>query len=456
MNIGVIGRNISDIKLLSDLKLLVKNNYYFVFVKDNKNIVELIQYLIDNNDVDTLILLSDIDINKIQLNFKNILIFNINNMLLEYVNDFKLKDKLLCINNYKIKNIETLTIDNNLINKKNDIIVKTLNKDIKKISYNYNYITSLNTKIDELFNLLDTNINIINLVNIIKYILIKYNRINNFIYDSDIFIYTLYNKKKIKDELLKEYNIDKDVEFINPTSSYLIDINNFSGPLDLLLSLIKESNMNIYDINISEITDQYLKYIKMMEELNINIASSYLVTASELMYLKSNELLPKKEIITNDDEEITREDLINRLIEYKKYKEVTSSFRDMETVGSKYLMKLPTKINVDNNEIDNGINIEELFLAFNKFLKRKEEDKPLKTTVTKKEYSVHDRCNSIKNILKEKKKVNFIELFDVKSTPYIIVSFLSVLELLKKNEIYLIQNNIFDNIVIGIRDDKNE
>ena len=194
-----------------------------------------------------------------------------------------------------------------------------------------------------------------------------------------------------------------------------------------------------------------------MEELNINIASSYLVMASELMYLKSKELLPKKELDNNiDEEELTREDLINKLIEYKKYKEITQSFKDMEEDASKYFMKLPTKIDVkdDNMDIDN--NLEDLITAFNKFIQRKIEDEPLKTTITRKEYSVKERCNSIKNILKKKKKINFRDLFDIKSTSYIIVSFLSILELLKNGDIYLIQNNIFDNIIIGIRDDNNE
>ena len=101
-----------------------------------------------------------------------------------------------------------------------------------------------------------------------------------------------------------------------------ISIDNFEGPLDLLLHLVKESNIDIFDIKIEEITDKYLDYIRRGEELNINISSSYLVMAAELMYLKSKSLLPsvKIEDEKEDDEEITRENLINKLIEYKKYK----------------------------------------------------------------------------------------------------------------------------------------
>ena len=102
---------------------------------------------------------------------------------------------------------------------------------------------------------------------------------------------------------------------------YNIKIDAFEGPLDLLLHLIKEKNVDIYDISIEEITKSYLDYINKMEELNINIASSYLVMAAELMEIKSKSLLPKVENEEdNEEEEVSRENLINKLVEYKKYK----------------------------------------------------------------------------------------------------------------------------------------
>ena len=98
-----------------------------------------------------------------------------------------------------------------------------------------------------------------------------------------------------------------------------ISIDNFEGPLDLLLHLVKESNIDICDIKIDEITEKYLDYIRKQDELNINVSSSYLVMASELMYIKSKSLLPViKDDNENDEEELTRENLINKLIEYKK------------------------------------------------------------------------------------------------------------------------------------------
>ena len=111
---------------------------------------------------------------------------------------------------------------------------------------------------------------------------------------------------------------------------YSVKIDEFEGPLDLLLHLIKEDNIDIYDISIDKITKDYLDYINKMEELNINVASSYLVMASELMEIKSKSLLPsnKKEEVSENEEEVSRERLINKLIEYKKYKEITSSFKE--------------------------------------------------------------------------------------------------------------------------------
>ena len=111
---------------------------------------------------------------------------------------------------------------------------------------------------------------------------------------------------------------------------YKFKINDFEGPLDLLLHLIKESKMDIFNIEIVSLTNQYLDFISHMKELNLSIASSYLVMASELMYIKSNYLLPRPEKEEDDDEIDAKEELINRLIEYKKYKETTPIFKELE------------------------------------------------------------------------------------------------------------------------------
>ena len=128
---------------------------------------------------------------------------------------------------------------------------------------------------------------------------------------------------------------------------YSIKINEFEGPLDLLLHLIKQSNIDIYDISITEITKDYLDYINKMQELNIDVASSYLVMASELMVIKSRSLLPtnNEETIDSEEEELTKEKLISKLVEYQKYKEVTSYFKEYESKRKEIYIKLPENIN---------------------------------------------------------------------------------------------------------------
>ena len=233
--------------------------------------------------------------------------------------------------------------------------------------------------------------------------------------------------------------------------NYSIKIDAFEGPLDLLLHLIKEKNVDIYDISIEEITKSYLDYINKMEELNINVASSYLVMAAELMEIKSKSLLPKVESEEdNEEEEVSRENLINKLVEYKKYKEMTEVFKELEINRNNIYIKPPENINnYINNEIYNEeIEIDKLVEAMKNFLNRKELEKPLKTKITNKEYSVKERKNSIRNIIRNKKRVEFTELFEEYNKSYIAVTFLSVLELAKEHELRISQDKNFDNIFI--------
>ena len=233
--------------------------------------------------------------------------------------------------------------------------------------------------------------------------------------------------------------------------NYSIKIDAFEGPLDLLLHLIKEKNVDIYDISIEEITKSYLDYINKMEELNINVASSYLVMAAELMEIKSKSLLPKVESEEdNEEEEVSRENLINKLVEYKKYKEMTEVFKELEINRNNIYIKPPENINnYINNEIYNEeIEIDKLVEAMKNFLNRKELEKPLKTKITNKEYSVKERKNSIRNIIRNKKRVEFTELFEEYNKSYIAVTFLSVLELAKEHELKISQDKNFDNIFI--------
>ena len=227
-------------------------------------------------------------------------------------------------------------------------------------------------------------------------------------------------------------------------------INDFEGPLDLLLHLIKTSKMSIYDIKIEEITRQYVDFINKMKEMNLDVASEYLVMASELIELKSKMLLPKTE--EDEEEEDPREELVNRLLEYQKYKDMVETFRNLETERKDIYTKEPlnfkelSEMNIEN---DGSVSVEDLMKALSKFLQRKEAEKPISTKITKKEISVTDRTRDIRNILSTKKKVSFFDLFEIKTKEYVVVTFLSILEMAKLGEIDIIQENNFNNIVIS-------
>ena len=236
---------------------------------------------------------------------------------------------------------------------------------------------------------------------------------------------------------------------------YKFLINDFEGPLDLLLHLIKKNNVDICDIKISDITKQYLDYLEEMENLDLNIASEYLALAAELIEMKSLVLLPKPEFSDDEYEENPRENLIKRLIEYKKIKESTPKLKELEEERKKLYTKVASNMKQyqdENQKPDfNDIDLDCLLNAFSKFLERKEEEKPLNTKITKKEYSVSKRSREIKSLLRTKQKINFEELFEIQTKEYIVVTFLSILALAKKQELIIKQDNNFSNIVLSLR-----
>lgn len=234
-------------------------------------------------------------------------------------------------------------------------------------------------------------------------------------------------------------------------------IDEFEGPMDLLLHLIKKDNIDIIDISIEKITKQYLDYIEEMENLNLDIASEYLIMAAELLEIKSSKLLPKQE---NDEvEEDLEANFINRLIEYKQYKEITQQFKELEENRKEVYTKIPDSLNEykQNSTIDLGdTTIADLISAMNNFLSRKELEKPLNTKITTKEYNIDERSYEIRKILKKNKKMNFKELFDVYRKDYIVVTFLAILSMAKKQEIEIKQDNNFNDIYLSLKENGHE
>ena len=226
----------------------------------------------------------------------------------------------------------------------------------------------------------------------------------------------------------------------------------FEGPLDLLLHLIKENKMDIFDIEIESITRQYLDYIHKMKEQNLDIASAYLVMASELTLIKARMLLPRPKVDEEEtEEEDPREELVARLLEYQAYKEITKTLKENESKRQEIHTKLPENINnyIEENTIITGEGSLDLLVdAFKKFLVRKSEEKPLSTKVTMKEITVSSRKLEIKSILKKEKRVSFFKLFPVSTKEYIVATFLAILDMARNKELLIKQEELFSDIIV--------
>ena len=234
-----------------------------------------------------------------------------------------------------------------------------------------------------------------------------------------------------------------------------IKINDFDGPLDLLWHLIKAHKMDIYDINIEKITKEYLSFINEHKELTIDGASEYLVMASELIHLKSKLLLNKNDEEEDAEYEInTEDDLRNRLIEYEKLKAAADRLIELEDKRKEVLTKLPSNLSeyADKSvKLSSDITLDDLFKAFEGYLNRKKLDEPVNKAVTKRELSVEDRCLSIKSYLHNRGKINFLDLFNEVDKPYVIVTFLGILNLVKSREAVISQEYNFGDIYIEER-----
>lgn len=233
---------------------------------------------------------------------------------------------------------------------------------------------------------------------------------------------------------------------------FKINIDDFSGPLDLLLKLVKDTKKDIFEVNISEIMEKYLDFIKMQENLNIEVSSEYLTVASELIHLKSRKLLNLDDDISDNEVFTSEEDLRKRLIEYEAYKKVTEEFQDLFDKRSEVYTKAVSLLSEYKEEkLSDDTTLKELTDAFNEVIKRQKFLKPLDAKVTNAELSVEKRTNEIKRLLKKNKKINFIDLFKTGDKPQIVVTFLSILEMSKSGMLCISQSKNFDNITIESR-----
>lgn len=226
-------------------------------------------------------------------------------------------------------------------------------------------------------------------------------------------------------------------------SEYKVKLEVFEGPLDLLLHLIKEEELNIYDIPIFRITQQYFEYMEMMKQLNMDIAGEFLVMAATLIYIKSRMLLPSPPALENPDDESgvdPREELVRKLVEYKKYKEVATSLRERELhQSSSFARGTVMELNLEDPDYMREVSVFQLLGAFRKILKSVA--LPHLYEVTLEDISVTERMTEIMELLEKKPRLTFEEVFaKSRSRMEIVGTFLSVLELMKQQLIRAIQD----------------
>ena len=226
---------------------------------------------------------------------------------------------------------------------------------------------------------------------------------------------------------------------------YNIKIPVFEGPFDLLLHLIKEAKLDIYDIPISLITSQYLQYIEMMKELDLEIAGDFLVMASTLIHIKSRMLLPPDEDVPLDEQEDPRLELVQKLLEYQAFKEAASTLREKEEEWKKVFAKEP--VTDDGEELYLvDVNLFDLMGAFKTLL---ETVSPDIVTITKETLTVKDRMSVIMEIIEGHEAIRFEEIFKGSKTRIqLIVTFVALLELIRLGLVKAYQEKQFGNIWI--------
>jgi len=230
---------------------------------------------------------------------------------------------------------------------------------------------------------------------------------------------------------------------------YEIKIENFEGPLDLLLHLIKKNEMDIYDIQIAKITEQYLAAIDAMKSLNLDVAGEFLLMAATLLHIKSKLLLPQHDEEETEDEELDpRAELVRRLLEYQKYKDAGESLAERPQLNRDvFARKFPSPDLVVGQEGEEmiAVGIFELVDAFQKLLK--ETSDPYIHEINIERLTVSERINSILTLLSGRENLGFLELFEDKpERPMVVVTFLAMLELVKMRMVRLMQNTRCGNI----------
>jgi segregation and condensation protein A len=234
--------------------------------------------------------------------------------------------------------------------------------------------------------------------------------------------------------------------------SYRVKLEIFEGPLDLLLYLIKKDEIDIYDIPIARITEQYLAYLELMQELDISVAGDFLVMASTLIYIKSKMLLPPEPKVDGEEDlsDDPRAELIERLLEYQKFKSASQMLYSRGEIESACYTRGPLETDSSNPEV--STTLFDLLRVFREVLKRAEAE--IEMEIARDEMTIAEKLAQIHAMLEERERINVRELFEMsRSKRELIITFLALLELVKEWKIYLIQDKPFGDIFASRRAD---
>lgn len=232
---------------------------------------------------------------------------------------------------------------------------------------------------------------------------------------------------------------------------YPIRLSIFEGPLDLLMHLLEKHKIDIYDIPIAEITEQYLAYIESWHEFNMEIASEFLVMAATLLQIKSRMLLPKppKILDENEPEEDPRQALVARLIEYRKFKQVSAWLTEHSEKREQYVTRLPIPFEVKTS-LPQGLELDDLIRAFLAVWESKTPDVRL---IEREELTIQDKIADILTLFQRKKTLKFGDiLIRSGSRSEVVASFLALLELLRLKKLWLSQQAPFAEIYLTVRE----
>ena len=229
------------------------------------------------------------------------------------------------------------------------------------------------------------------------------------------------------------------------SDSYQVKLDNFEGPFDLLLYLVKNSKINLNDLVISEITHQFLNFLEDVAQINLESTSSFILSTSILLYIKSKTLIPQ-EFSIEEEEPNDRKMFIENLIEYQKYKNAASLMKK-NIDEQKILIRKQPQLMIDFKDNDNWeeISIMDLIIAFSRIAK--EVDKTVFKSLEMKEISMNEKINEILDYLIANQSLSFDSLFPARYSKYtLIITFLALLELVKMKKIYILQHKLFGNI----------